>query len=310
MKILFASPEWKKFKTPLRGALLESGINHKLVFYDHSYYAEDIEFIIYSPDSTLRDFAIFKNLKAVLSLWAGVDEILENNSLKKPLVRLIDPGMKQGMLEWCATHVLRHHLSIDKYILNDKREWHLGVDPPLASERTIGILGLGELGDTVANTLVTLGFNVSGWAKSVKREKLYNQLVGRSGFEEVLSSSDILVLLLPLTPETKFIINEHSLRLMKDNSVILNAGRGKLINDRHLLAALAQGKISHATLDVFSEEPLPQDHPYWANKNVTVSPHVAAPTRPETAAHSIASNIKRMLSGESPVGLVKKQKFY
>ena len=139
---------------------------------------------------------------------------------------------------------------------------------------------------------------------------MYNQHFGSDGFKEILSSSEILILLLPLTTETEFIINENSLSFVRDEAIILNAGRGKLINDSHLINALRNGKISHATLDVFVQEPLPLNHPYWSHKNVTVSPHIAATTQPDTAANTIASNIKRILGGEKPIGLVDAQKLY
>ena len=128
----------------------------------------DIEFIIYEPNSGLKDFSRFENCKAILSLWAGVEDLITNKTLKQPLIRLVDAGMKQGMVEWCLAHVLRHHLGTDIHVKNQDGVWRSNFIPPLANEVTIGVLGLGWLGSAVAEALSNLGFNVNGWSESEK----------------------------------------------------------------------------------------------------------------------------------------------
>ena len=166
MKILFSSNHWDRFKIPMLKALLDANISAESIIPNSGYLADEIEFIIYSPDSKLKDFSPFVNLKAVLNLWAGVENIVENPTLKAPLYRLVDHKMSQGMLEWCTAHALRHHLSTDRYVLNQDGLWRDDFLPPLANERNIGVLGLGALGSATANSLQSLGFQVAGWTRT------------------------------------------------------------------------------------------------------------------------------------------------
>ena len=310
MKILFASKEWKKFKSPLRQAFKELKLNPDQITSDLRTNPEAIEFVIYAPDSVLQNFSSYKNLKAILSLWAGVDSIIRNNTIQIPVYRLIDSGMTQGMVEWCTSHVLRHHLSIDRFIKDKKFNWNSEILPPLSKDRTVGILGVGTLGSAVGKALYNLGFNVHGWSRTKKKLENIKCYNGASGLNEVLSISDILILLLPLTKKTEYIINDRTIGKLRSGVILINPGRGPLIDDKALLKALDSGKISHATLDVFCVEPLPDDNPYWYHDKVTVTPHIASGTRPESASKVIASNIKKIRAGLSPPGLVKFKEMY
>ena len=295
--VLFAGTDanWETYKSLIPAALANKGIE---ATFARNIPTQDVEYIVYSPLGPVQDFTPFRNLKAVLSLWAGVERIVGNQTLQAPLCRMVDQGLKKGMAEWVAGHCLRYHLGMDAHIVNPNAEWRNDIVPPLAKDRTIGILGLGELGVACADMLNHIGFKVAGWSRSQKDIAGIRCYAGESGLDDILAQSDILVLLLPLTPETTHIINQRSLAKLPKGAHILNPGRGPLIDDAALLDALNSGHIDHATLDVFATEPLPQSHPYWAHPKVTVTPHIASETRPQTAAEVISENIRRGEGGE------------
>jgi glyoxylate/hydroxypyruvate reductase A len=295
--VLFAGTDenWKTYRSLIPEALKAHGITAS---FGRDPAPETVDYIVYSPLGPVQDFTPFTRLKAVLSLWAGVERIVGNKSLKVPLCRMVDGGLKQGMAEWVAGHCLRYHLGMDAHIVNPKAEWRSGMAPPLAGDRTIGILGLGALGQACAEALKCLGFKVAGWSRSLKDVDGVACYAGPEGLSALLDQSEILVLLLPQTPETTHIINANTLAQLPKGAHILNPGRGPLIEDDALIKALNAGHIAHATLDVFAKEPLPKGHPYWAHPNVTVTPHIASETRPKTAAQVVAENVARGESGK------------
>ena len=297
VNVLFAGTDenWNTYRDLIPEALAARGITAN---FGRDLPPETVDYIIYSPLGPVQDFAPFTRLKAVLSLWAGVEKIVGNETLKVPLCRMVDGGLKNGMAEWVAGHCLRYHLGMDAHIVNPQGEWRTGMAPPLAEDRTIGILGLGELGQASAAALNCLGFKLAGWSRSLKDVEGVACCAGESGLTALLQQSEILVLLLPQTPETTHIINADTLAKLPNGARILNPGRGPLIDDNALLAALNSGHIAHATLDVFAKEPLPENHPYWAHPHVTVTPHIASETRPKTAAEVVAENVTRGESGK------------
>ena len=271
----------------------------------------EVNAIIYSDESEISDFSIFPDDAVIFSIFAGVEKTLLNKSIRQPLVRLIDIEMTECMAEWCAAHVLRYHLDLDEYIKPEKNEWKsYSTERLLANQVNVGILGLGILGTATANKLRKLDFNVTGWSTTEKNLSGIKSLVGLNGLARILSNSDYLILLLPLTKETKNIINSGSLKMVKKGAILINAGRGGLIEDNDLLEALDSGKISRCTLDVFDEEPLPKEHPFWFHNKVTVTPHISAPTRLQSSIKSILKNIGRIKKGLQPNGLVQKERFY
>jgi glyoxylate/hydroxypyruvate reductase A len=271
----------------------------------------EVNAIIYSDESEISDFSIFPDDAVIFSIFAGVEKTLLNKSIRQPLVRLIDIEMTECMAEWCAAHVLRYHLDLDEYIKPEKNEWKsYSTERLLANQVNVGILGLGILGTATANKLRKLDFNVTGWSTTEKNLSGIKSLVGLNGLAKILSNSDYLILLLPLTEETKNIINSGSLKMVKKGAILINAGRGGLIEDNDLLKALDSGKISRCTLDVFDEEPLPKEHPFWFHDKVTVTPHISAPTRLQSSIKSILKNIGRIKKGLQPNGLVQKERFY
>lgn len=308
LNILFAArPErWKTYEEPLRRALENAGVTAHLAT---DIPPDEVDYIVYAPNSDLQDFAPYTRAKAVLNLWAGVENITGNATLKIPLARMVDQGLTAGMVEWVTGHVMRHHLGIDTDILRSDAKWEVRT-PPLARERHITVLGLGALGTAVAQQLIGLGFPVTGWSRNEKSVDGVTCLHGPEGLNTALSKAQIVVLLLPDTPATTNTLNADSLAQLPKGAFIINPGRGPLIDDTALLAALDSGHIAHATLDVFRVEPLPQDHPYWAHPNVTVTPHIAAETRALTASEAIVENIRRGEAGEAFLNLVDRASGY
>ena len=306
--ILFAAHanRWAEYQQPLIRALNAVGVGFDL---RTGFPASEVDYIIYAPNSDVQDFTPYSRLKAVLSLWAGVETITGNATLRVPLARMVDPGLKQGMTEWVTGHVLRHHLGMDAHIVNPDHLWKPTL-PPLAPDRPVTILGLGELGRACGLSLAALGFPVTGWSRSAHSVDGITCLHGDTGLHRALSNAEIVVLLLPDTAATTNILNRETLATLAPGAVIINPGRGPLVDDDALLEALGSGQISHATLDVFRTEPLPRDHPYWHHPNVTVTPHIASETRAETAAQAIAQNIRRGQVGEPFLHLVNRKLGY
>jgi glyoxylate/hydroxypyruvate reductase len=264
-----------------------------------------VDYIITAPSSALQDFAPFTRCKAVLSLWAGVERIVGNATLTQPLCRMVDPALTQGMVEWVVGHTLRHHLGMDAHIVNAGRVWN-NTPPPLASERPVTMLGAGELGTACARALRALGFPVTLWGRTPKPDCLH----GKEGLHQALTTAQILITLLPKTPETENLLSARTLAMLPKGAVILNPGRGALIDDTALLAALNTNHIAHATLDVFRIEPLPHDHPFWAHPHITITPHIAADTRADSAARVIAENVRRGEAGEAFLHLIDRTRGY
>jgi glyoxylate/hydroxypyruvate reductase len=305
---LFAAPahQWDAYQTALSRAFVVAGLDVDL---SRTHPPADVDYLIYAPGGPVSDFSPFTRAKAVLSLWAGVEKIVVNPTLHLPLTRMVDPGLAQGMVEYVTGHVLRYHLGIDMDISGQNGVW-LPRTVPLASERRVTVLGLGELGRACAQMLAHIGFAVTGSSQGAKTIPGLRCLTGPMGLTEALRDAQIIVTLLPLTPDTDMILNAATLALPARGAAIVNPGRGALINDAALLAAMDSGQIGHATLDVFRTEPLPSDHPFWAHPHITVTPHIAAETRPETAATVIVENIRRGQAGEPLLFLVDRTKGY
>ncbi|MCH7936289.1 MAG: glyoxylate/hydroxypyruvate reductase A [Proteobacteria bacterium] len=248
----------------------------------------------------------FPNLKAIFSLGAGVDHLMAGRDLPQgvPVVRLVDPGLTRGMREYVIYWVLHHHRHFGEYsrLVAEKRWKQL----PQADtrERRVGILGLGILGADAAAKLRGLEIDVAGWSRTPKDLEGVTGFHGADGLGPFLERTEILVCLLPLTPETQGIINADTIARLPRGAIVINAARGGHVVDEDLLQALDNGHLAAATLDVFHTEPLPGDHPYWDHPKVTVTPHVASLTVPATAAEAVAANIRRIRAGQPPEPIV------
>ncbi|SDZ81471.1 2-hydroxyacid dehydrogenase [Rubrimonas cliftonensis] len=282
----------------LEAAAAEQGLDMRLVRPGEAA-PEAVEHMVFAGSGPVRDFTPYVGLRAIHSIWAGVEKVLAIPTLPAdvPLCRMVEPGLRWGMTEYVVGHVLRRHLGVDGFLAGPEARWAEPV-PPLARDRRVGVLGLGELGADAARALSALNFDVAGWSRSPRSIPGVACHCGEDGLAALLSRSEILVCLLPATPLTENLLNAGRLALLPRGAAIVNAGRGELIDDSALLAALDAGRVGHATLDVFRIEPLPTDHPYRAHPRVTVTPHVASATRPATAAPEIVSQIVRFQAGE------------
>ncbi len=297
---------WPVYQPLLEQGLQEAGLDFHLAT---DIPPEKVDYVVYAPNGDLSDFTPFSRLKAVLSLWAGVEKIADNETLTVPLSRMVDDGLTVGMTEWVVGHVLRYHLDMDENITQTDTSWNHDV-PPRVEKRAVCILGLGALGEAAAKALSALHFHAIGWSRTPKNIPGVTCLHGPDGLRDALSQAEIVVLLLPDTPATQNILNAQTLALLPKGAKIINPGRGPLIDDDALLDALNSGHVGHATLDVFRVEPLPADHPYWAHPNVTVTPHIASETRPRTAAQVICENIRRGEAGAPFLHLVDRDLGY
>ena len=285
-------------------ALAAAGVAGRVVplWEDHDPAA--VEWIVYAPNSDLQDFGRYPNARAVLNLWAGVEAVETNPTLRIPLAKMVEDGLTQGMVEWVTGHVLRHHLGLDAHVANPDRTWD-DTPPPLAWDRRVSVLGMGALGSECAAMLARIGFRVTGWSRSPKDVAGVRSVTGAAGLREALDA-DIVVLLVPQTPETEDLIDADALDAMRPGAVLINAARGPVVDDDALIAALDRGHLAHATLDVFRTEPLPRDHPFWAHPKVTVTPHVASATRTPSASRAVAENVARGMRGEPLLHVVNR----
>lgn len=299
---------WEDYRGPLADAFRAAGLDVALS--DSAPDPLTVDYIVCAPGGSVSDFSPYRNARAVLNLWAGVERLVTNRTLTQPLCRMVDHGLTEGMVEYVTGHVLRHHLGLDAHIRGLGGAWRQDLLPPLARERTVAMLGMGELGSACARALAALNFRVTGWSRTQKAVPGIPCLSGDEGLMQALSLADIVVLLMPLTAETTSLIDARRLAGMKRGAVLINPGRGALIDDDALLAALDCGQVSHATLDVFRVEPLPKDHPFWSHPRVTVTPHIAADTRVPTASAVIAENVRRGEAGEPFLYLVDRDRGY
>lgn len=307
IRVLFAAgaDAWPAYEQVLPAALAAEGLTADL---SRAHDAETVDYIVTAPDGDVQDYGPYTRCKLVQNIWAGVENLTGNSTLTQPLARMVDPGLTRGMVEWVTGHVLRHHLGMDRHIMGQDGIWRSEV-PPLAADRPVTVLGLGALGAACATTLANLGFPVRGWARREREISGVSVLSGQDALETALRDAQIIVLLLPLTAQTRHIMTAERLALPAPGAALLNPGRGPLIDDQALLEAL-DSHLGHATLDVFDTEPLPVEHPFWAHPKVTVTPHIASATRPATAAKVIAENIRRGEAGAPFLHLVDRGNGY
>ena len=253
------------------------------------------------------------NLGFVQCLWAGVEKLLTDPQLPRhiPLARLIDPGMAEQMATTAVAHVLDIHQRHAHYrALQSAGQWAPAhISSP--ATKTVGVLGLGTLGQRAAEMLRPFGFNVIGWrASSTPISVDACGIVTTPNLEDLTAVADIILNLLPLTPSTAGALNHAFFSSLRPGTAFINVARGGHVIDQDLLVALENGQVSRAILDVFNVEPLPPDHPYWAHPRVTVTPHVAAETDPSTAAIVVAANVRAWRTGGPITGLVNRTRAY
>jgi len=268
----------------------------------------DYALIWAAPDDMLHELP---NLRLVFSVGAGVDHLLgETVPRQVPIVRMVDPALTEGMVEYVVYQVLRHHRGMPVYEDQQARAQWLAHDQARPGERGIGILGLGQLGSACGSALAHLGFRVAGHSRSRRRLDGIDCHAGPGEFTDFLAASEFLICLLPLTAETRGILNADLFAALPRGAVLIHAGRGAQLVESDLHTALDEGRLAHAVLDVFAEEPLPGDHAFWSDPRVTVTPHVASLTNPVTGAARVADGIRSDLAGHLPEHVVDRERGY
>ena len=260
----------------------------------------------------------FPNLKAIFSLGAGVDHLVSDPDLppEVPLVRIVDTDLTDRMSEWVILNVLMHHRQVRLYDWHQhEKMWTEDPFQPAAKDVRVGVMGLGVLGADAALKLKMIGFDVAGWSRSPKALDGIATFSGADGLDAFLARTQILVVLLPLTPDTRGILDQSLFaKLSRDSHfggpIVLNAGRGGLQNEADLLAALEDGTLRAATLDVFETEPLPADSALWHHPAVTITPHNAAISSYGSIADFIAGEIEHIEAGAAPRHTVDRARSY
>jgi glyoxylate/hydroxypyruvate reductase A len=244
--------------------------------------------------------ASLPRLKVLFSSGAGVDHV-DFASIPDhiPVVRMVEPGIINGMVEYVSLAVLALHRDFFDYgEARAERNWN-PLEVPPASARTIGVMGMGVLGRAVLERLATYGFRLRGWNRSLRRVEHVESYAGMDELQPFLAGCDMLVCLLPLTATTRGILDRRLFAALPKGAALINVGRGGHLVDDDLLDALDSGRISRAILDVTEPEPLPREHPFWTHPRVFLTPHVASMTQPETAAPILLENVRRHQRGET-----------
>ena len=251
------------------------------------------------------------NLEVLFALSAGVDQLdLAKLPTNLPVVRLLDPGITRGMCEYATFAVLSLHRDMLRYRQQQMaRCWQAHLLQP-AAKRRVGVMGLGTQAQQILATLQPFGFALSGWARSEHQIEGVDCFAGAGQLPALLGQCDIVLCVLPLTEQTKGILNRELFQHLPKGAALVNMGRGGHLIEEDLLEALASGQLSAAVLDVLQQEPAAPDHPFWHHPQILLTPHIAAMTQPESAFSVLLENIRRHQRGESMLGQVDRERSY
>jgi glyoxylate/hydroxypyruvate reductase A len=272
---------------------------------------DDIEFAL-SWNHPHGEFKNYKNLKCIASLGAGVDHLLADPDLPAgvPITRVVDHSMAQSMSEYVTLAVLNHCRQLETYRADQSQKLWKPRIPLLAAHMRVGIMGLGQLGKDAAGKLHALGFPVSGWSQRPKKIEGIDCFAGAELLDGYLSQVQILICMLPLTPKTRGILNRQTFNRLPAGAYVINVARGEHLIESDLLAALDSGQLSGACLDVFTEEPLPPDHPFWDHPRIIVTPHISSITFSKSVAPQIIDNYRRSRTGQPLLHVVDPNRGY
>jgi glyoxylate/hydroxypyruvate reductase A len=261
--------------------------------------------------------ATLPNLRAILSLGAGVDPLMADPTLPDaPIVRVVDPDLTARMSEYVVMHCLMQLRAVEALRrAQAERRWADEIEPPPARAVTVGVMGLGVLGRDIASKLLAMGFQVVGWSRGGGRIERVPTHAGEAGLAPFLAATDILVAVMPLTPQTRGMLSRPLFEGLRRNGplggpVLINVGRGGLQVEADILAALDEGLLRAAVIDVFETEPLPKASPLWAHPRLTITPHNSAPSDPEAIAAYAVRQLKRIEAGLFPENTVDRARGY
>lgn len=297
--------------TPHRDALLELDPELDIEIWPGVENPGRVTFIVawnHNPGELNR----FPNLKVVASLGAGVEHLMSDNSIPRhvAITRLITPSIRTQIAEYLESVCYQILRRSREYFLQQEKAYWNRLPHAVKKERQVGILGLGELGGYTAEKLAANGWNVSGWSRSKKSIAGCRTYAGSDELDTFLGQVQILLNLLPLTPQTEGILDLELFKKLKRPAWIVNTGRGEHLVDEDLIYAIDKGVLSGAVLDVFREEPLPGSHPFWSRPSITITPHVGSLTWPEDLAGQLLDNYTRMLSGLPLLHTVDRKRGY
>jgi glyoxylate/hydroxypyruvate reductase A len=264
---------------------------------------------VWSPPENIA--ATFRNLELVFSVGAGVDQFdFSQLPPHVPLIRMLEPGIAEGMVEYVTMAVLALHRDLLHFIAQQRQQIWREIRITAAAKRRVGVMGLGLLGQAVLERLKPFGFPLAGWNRSPRTVEGVTCHAGRETLPDFLAQTDILVCLLPLTDETRGILNTDLFEALPRGAQLVNVGRGGHLVEADLIAALERGLLSSAVLDVAEQEPLPAGHPFWNHPRILLTPHIASMTTPDTAVEFVLETIGRHHRGEALPGRVDRDRGY
>ena len=239
------------------------------------------------------------NLRLIQKVGAGVENMLSNSNMPKhiKICRMSSEIQAKEMAEYCLAEVLAYHRNIREYFYNQSLKLWKQRQPLIVKDKSVSILGLGLIGMEIAQILQNFGFTVFGWSRTVKPKLNFKNYSGINGLITVVSKADYVISVLPETNETKNLLSLSILRKFKPGSVLINVGRGSVINEEGLIKVLSEGMLGGATLDVFKQEPLPKEHPFWTHPKIVITPHVSG-WNVEDAIETIPLNYYRLIKNE------------
>ncbi len=251
-------------------------------------------------------FSRFPNLKVIQSVGASIDHVLNHQTLNEDiaLCRMVDDKLSEDMFEYVLAGIMSHLKRYDEYAQYETDQQWQPVPYTSIEEVSIGILGLGKIGAYVASRLAALGFKVKGWSRSQKDISNVTCYYGADGLQTTLHSTDILINILPLTEQTKDILNLQNLKQLNQNAYLINVGRGEQLVENDLLELLESKHLSGALLDVFRTEPLPKSHPFWQHEKIKITPHIAAITNVASASEIVVANYLNFRKGGELLNVV------